>query len=389
MPMRMDQVWLLLCLVLVSCGQGTPSVEVLIERAHLQERQGRLAEAVETYNQILQIDPNRASVYYDRGVAYDALQNYEASFQDYSKTIELDRGFYRAYNNRAVLQSRRGEFAAAVADCNETLLLNPEDALAYRNRGFARLNLEKFNEALEDFNESIRIDGRTAMSYVLRGQAYQAIDRHDRAVEDFEQAIRLDSQLPDGFYFRAISRAKRGEFDAAQKDLDLALQIDREIVVSQELRALLTDRPAKVASSQSLPDLVASPEPSMAELAEAMNFTRNLLKEQGFTVDEVSSPETRILNLTNREGKSALAYVVVSHREVSDDISIPANVVNELRMKNVPVHLIVIRNLKTGSDPSKLEFICRDEVWLSDPSRLEPANFRYRIPETPPSDSEK
>lgn len=373
-----------LVLLLSSCSREEPAVVVLIERAHLFERQNRLPEAVETYNRILERDPKRADVHYDRGVAYDQLENYEMSFSDYSRAIELDPGFYRAYNNRAVVLNRRGDYPAAIRDCDETLRLNPQDAFGYRNRGFARLNLKEFDAALRDFDESIQIEGKSAMSYILRGQAYQELDRHDRALEDFQQAMNLDSKLPDGYYNQAVSLAELGEYDQAQRKLDIALQIDRDIFVSPELRKLLTERPeANKTSTQPPADSGNNTETKV--LSRCLEFVKSHLEKSGFSTVSIETGDSQTLRIKTMEGNESFAYFILTKGTGETDVKLPATIVNRLRSLKLPVRLLVIRQRPSSTEegPSEgreFDLLVEDEKWLTDPARLISVEFLYQFP---------
>lgn len=370
-------------LFLASCSSGEPSVEVLIERAHLLERQERLPEAVETYNRILKIDPQRASVYYDRGVAYDSLGNFDAAFADYSKTIELDKGFFRAFNNRAVLQSRRGEFAAAVKDCDETLLLNPQDSLAFRNRGFALLQLKRFDDSLKDFDNSIRIDGKSPMSYVLRGQAYQTLERNDRALEDFLQAISLDPKLAQAYYSRAVSLAKLEKLEEARQDLETALRMDSQIVVAPDLAVLLKNGPKSSSNtgvSAAKPPPAAEIEVSEMEFRRAaVEYAKTVLLKKGLEVSDSPNLDDWSLNYKTSEGKPAIARILVTDGNISEGIPIPASTVEQLRAQPAQVLLLILKRSvhQNPSESPAFEVLAEDDAWLSDPDRLKPSQFVY------------
>ena len=87
------------------------------------------------------VDPEYATVYYNRGNAKSQLEHPEAAISDYDAAIRLNSEDVSAYNNRGVAKSRLGKYFEAISDYDEAIRLNPEDAYAYNNRGFAKSQL--------------------------------------------------------------------------------------------------------------------------------------------------------------------------------------------------------------------------------------------------------
>lgn len=50
----------------------------------------RELEAIEIYNKLTTLEPNKAGYYANRGIAYDRIGNYKAALEDYEKAIRLD-----------------------------------------------------------------------------------------------------------------------------------------------------------------------------------------------------------------------------------------------------------------------------------------------------------
>ena len=63
--------------------------------------------AIENYNKAIELDPNDADAYNNRGLAYYYLEEYERAIEDYNKAIELNPNY--AYNNRELAISKLKE----------------------------------------------------------------------------------------------------------------------------------------------------------------------------------------------------------------------------------------------------------------------------------------
>ena len=99
--------------------------------------------------------------------------------------MELQPNDADAYYNRGVAYAKKGDFDNAIKDYNTAIQLNPDDADAYCNRGEAWLHLQEWEKAKSDL-------------MAAKNMGLDIIDsfHNDYAsVEDFEQKTGI--QLPE------------------------------------------------------------------------------------------------------------------------------------------------------------------------------------------------
>ena len=72
--------------------------------------------AIIKYTEAIELNPDYAGAYYNRGSAYSRMQNYTAEIADYTKAIELNPNYADAYNNRGLCYQAMGNNARAQAD---------------------------------------------------------------------------------------------------------------------------------------------------------------------------------------------------------------------------------------------------------------------------------
>ena len=73
---------------------------------------GDYERAIGCFDKAIELDPNSAATYSNRGIAYYYLNQYESAIEDCSRAIELDPNDYWAYNNlvtRGILLEKRDE----------------------------------------------------------------------------------------------------------------------------------------------------------------------------------------------------------------------------------------------------------------------------------------
>ena len=83
----------------------------------------------------IKIQPNDAEIYYNRGVAYENLGQYQPAIKDYNQAISLKPAYSEAFYNRGTLYSEIGQYQQAIEDYNKAISLQPNYASAYNNRG--------------------------------------------------------------------------------------------------------------------------------------------------------------------------------------------------------------------------------------------------------------
>jgi len=89
---------------------------------------GEFEKAIEACNEAIELNPNIAQAYYNRGNAYGKLKQHEKAIEDYNKAIELNLEYAAAYNNRGTAHGELKQHEKAIEDYNKAIELNPEYA---------------------------------------------------------------------------------------------------------------------------------------------------------------------------------------------------------------------------------------------------------------------
>ena len=223
-----------------------------------------------TCDQAIELDPELATAYLNRGNAYDNLGEYEKAIADYDRplswtpiwrwpttigawpiatwastrkpsptcdrAIELDPELVLAYNNRGYAYAALGEYEKAIADCDQAIELDPEMAMAYSNRGGTYLNLGEYEKAIADCDQAIELDPEMAMAYNNRGEAYLNLGEYEKAIADYDRAVELDPEMAMAYNNRGYAYAALGEYEKAIADCDQAIELDPELAMAYSNR---------------------------------------------------------------------------------------------------------------------------------------------------------
>ena len=120
-------------------------------------------KTIEHYTKALELDPQMGSAYYNRGLAYANIGEYDKAIKDYSTIINRNSGDAEAYSSRGDAYLCKGKYDRAIKDYSKAIELKPDYALFYRNRGKAWLHLQNWDEAIKDLTDAWNI-GRFRIS---------------------------------------------------------------------------------------------------------------------------------------------------------------------------------------------------------------------------------
>jgi tetratricopeptide (TPR) repeat protein len=148
-------------------------------------------KAIEYLDKVIGLQPNSAEAYYNRGVAYDNLGQYQPAIKDYNQAISLKPDYAEAFHNRGTIYSEIGQYQLAIKDFNEAIRLHPNDAEAYHGRGFAYDKLDQYQRAIEDYNQAIRLQPDYTKAYNNRGINYLSQGNNTLGCSDARKACAL------------------------------------------------------------------------------------------------------------------------------------------------------------------------------------------------------
>ncbi len=93
----------------------------------------------------------------DKGVEYRRQGRFDDAIAQFTKAIELDPNLAEAYFNRGNIYAILLDLQRAVEDYSEAIRLNTEDANVYANRARAYTMLSSDQEAEQDIEKAVEL----------------------------------------------------------------------------------------------------------------------------------------------------------------------------------------------------------------------------------------
>jgi tetratricopeptide (TPR) repeat protein len=246
-------------------------------RGNVYSDQEDLEAAIADYNRAIELNPDYALAYNNRGIAYSDQEDLEAAIADYSRAIELNPDYALAYNNRGIAYSDQEDLEAAIADYNQAIELDPDYAWAYNNRGIAYRDQEDLEAAIADYNRAIELDPDYALAYNNRGIAYRHQEDLEAAIADYNRAIELDPDYASAYNNRGLVYVDQGDLPAAMADYNRAIELDPDYADAYNGRGIVYHGQGNLEAAAADFDRAVELNPDYAEALNNACFASSLL----------------------------------------------------------------------------------------------------------------
>lgn len=153
---------------------------------------GEYQKAVDAYTEYLRMQPRDIKTIYNRGRAYEELEEYAKANEDFRKVIKEDPLNVNAHLSIASdYYYRQKDFENTIFFAEKALKLDQNSALAYTLKAKGHQKLGDLKEAMEAYNDAISVDEEYPDAYLSRGSLRIYLKQFSRACNDFRLAKSL------------------------------------------------------------------------------------------------------------------------------------------------------------------------------------------------------
>lgn len=205
----------------------------LESRAVALANDGQNRLAIADYTKSIEENPDNASAYYWRGLAFSALGEFDQALSDYDSAIFRDPLDASGYLHRGNLLSHLSRHDEAIAAFDKALQLRPADADALAGRGVAYASKNDRASAERDFAAATALQPDNRI--LLHGRVMLSMmdDDPPEALRRLAVALQRDPDDHWALFTRAAIYRKIGETgkasaDEARLDRLQAVEADRE-----------------------------------------------------------------------------------------------------------------------------------------------------------------
>ena len=187
--------------------------------------QGKLDEAIESFNKALLLNPDYAEAHNNMGIVLQDQGKLEKAIGAYKKAVVIEPDFAEAYNNMGTALKEQGKLDKAIVSYSKALAIKPDYAKAHNNLGIALKKKGKLVEAIEAFKKALFIKPYYSEAFNNMGVALKNQGKLKEAVETFKNAISTKPDYTDAHYNMGNALQDQGKLEEAIKSYNNALSI--------------------------------------------------------------------------------------------------------------------------------------------------------------------
>ena len=125
-------------------ADDTPNTEILYNQANKHLLNGELHEAIELYDEILDISPNNIDAMIMKGITLDNLDRHKQSMKEFYSVLEQEPQNIQALLGIGVGFGNYGEYKEAYRYFESAYVLNPENHVINNYKNFAENVIDKY-----------------------------------------------------------------------------------------------------------------------------------------------------------------------------------------------------------------------------------------------------
>jgi len=256
------------CTNVIASGRwrGRDLVWAYGSRGNAHNAKGDSDRAIADFDEAIQLDPELAMSYYNRGtpIAPRATAIAQSSTMARPSASIRNTRSPTTIGAALIMQGRRRR---AIADYGAAIRLDPKSAAVYNSLGVAHYDKGDNDRAIADYDEVIRLDP-DALTYSNRSTVYRDKGDNDRAIADCDEAIRLDPKFSVAYINRGNAYRDKGDDDRAIADCDEAIRLNPKDAVAYDNRVSRTMTSATT----------TAPSPTMTKRSASIRKTRSPTK---------------------------------------------------------------------------------------------------------------
>ena len=153
-----------------------------------------LLKALDNYNKAIVLDPDNAEYWTNRGATYAKLGDPNNAVKNFNKAQEFDPNFANLYLNRSVIFNNSGQWQNALNDITKYLELKPYHADMWYEKARLHQLFNDYQGFIDASNRAIQMDPNKALYHYQRANGLHAFKRLQEAKASLNRAMQLGVQ---------------------------------------------------------------------------------------------------------------------------------------------------------------------------------------------------
>jgi tetratricopeptide (TPR) repeat protein/2-polyprenyl-3-methyl-5-hydroxy-6-metoxy-1,4-benzoquinol methylase len=203
-------------------SQQTLTMQQALDIGVEHHNAGRLPEAENIYQQILQAEPNQPVALHLLGVVAYQVGKYDIAVDLITKVLAIKPDYAEAHSNLGLAFQEQGKMDDAVTSYHKALAIKPDYAEAYYNLGNVLKEQGKLDDAVTSYHKTLAIKPDYADAHSNLGNALQEQGKLDETFIHCRRAVTIDPN--NSVFWTGLAQSIRTvSFTSIDEDLWLIL----------------------------------------------------------------------------------------------------------------------------------------------------------------------
>ncbi|NEO29980.1 MAG: tetratricopeptide repeat protein [Symploca sp. SIO3C6] len=192
---------------------------------NILQKQGKLEEAVKSYQQAIKLKSDFVEAHYNLGNALQQQRKLEKAAESYRQALKLNPSYAPAHNNLGNILKAQGKLEEAVQAYQHGLKLNPNYAHVHNNLGNILQEQGKSEEAVQSYQQALRLNPNFAEVHNNLGKLLKEEKKLEKAVQAYQQALKLKPNFVEAHYNLGNALKAQGKLEEAVQAYQQALKL--------------------------------------------------------------------------------------------------------------------------------------------------------------------
>jgi tetratricopeptide (TPR) repeat protein len=216
---------------LISLGYVAGGSSALQNLATYYHKNGRFEEALEVWQQLVELEPDNSAARISLGNAYYKTGKDDMAIRVLEDVIQSDPGAMKALHSLATIHIERGRAREALEVAERAVRADPEDGWSYYDRGMALELMGRSAEAGDAYRRAVELAPDLAEAHANLAQIYAASGRPEQAMDHAGRAVELAGEQPQMLYVLGVALGASGEEQQALETYYRVIEADSLFVL--------------------------------------------------------------------------------------------------------------------------------------------------------------
>jgi len=186
----------------------------------IAHQQHKFEQAVERYQQYLDIKPKDAEARYTLGLALEELQRWEDAIEAYQQVLAINADDVITIIRLGNVFHTLNRWPRSIALYEQALALQPDNVLVHRHLGASLQKSGQMKKAIKCFEQALSLQPDYVDARIKLAQVLRELGRAEEALAQLEQVIDLKPDETEAHIIVALTLRELGEAERAIEQLE-------------------------------------------------------------------------------------------------------------------------------------------------------------------------